>query len=323
MTKHFSEVIVIGGGVSGLTSAIRLLEQGHKVRILTRELPHQTTSHVAAALWYPYRVFPENRAVEWARVACEVFYQLAENPAAGVFLSTFLELYDTPMPDPWWKPAVRQFGRPTGKKLPAAYVDGYEIEAPIIEMPIFLPFLLDWFYRLGGMLEIRDCPHLAELAAPGRLLVNCTGVGARTFAADPTVYPIRGQVIRVQPREKIRRSIADEYGPMALTYVIARSNDCILGGTAQVDEWETVPDAATAADILRRCLVLEPALQDSTILEHKVGLRPGRPEVRLELEHLTPDAAVIHNYGHGGAGVTLSWGCAAEVATLAERFRKP
>ena len=44
---------------------------------------------------------------------------------------------------------------------------------------------------------------------------------------------------------------------------------------------------------------------------HRVGLRPVRPSVRLEAE-----GRVIHCYGHGGAGVTLSWGCADEVTQL-------
>jgi D-amino-acid oxidase len=44
---------------------------------------------------------------------------------------------------------------------------------------------------------------------------------------------------------------------------------------------------------------------------HRVGLRPVRPAVRLERE-----GRVIHCYGQGGAGVTLSWGCAEEVREL-------
>ncbi len=77
------------------------------------------------------------------------------------------------------------------------------------------------------------------------------------------------------------------------------------------------PDPATAAAIFERCAWLEPRLRDAAILEHKVGLRPGRPAVRLEAEQHSSGKRLIHNYGHGGAGVTLSWGCADEVVRLA------
>jgi D-amino-acid oxidase len=51
------------------------------------------------------------------------------------------------------------------------------------------------------------------------------------------------------------------------------------------------------------------------VIGHLVGLRPRRPAVRLELER-RDGKAIIHNYGHGGAGISLSWGCAQEVVEL-------
>jgi D-amino-acid oxidase len=101
------------------------------------------------------------------------------------------------------------------------------------------------------------------------------------------------------------------------TYIFPRSDGCILGGTAQKDNWSLAVDPATAADIRARCEQIEPTLHDAEVLAQLVGLRPGRHEVRLEVEHIGQRQAVIHNYGHGGAGVTLSWGCAAEVVQLA------
>ncbi|MFM7282729.1 MAG: FAD-dependent oxidoreductase [Planctomycetia bacterium] len=65
--------------------------------------------------------------------------------------------------------------------------------------------------------------------------------------------------------------------------------------------------------IIERCARLEPGLRDATVLGTSVGLRPARSAVRLEPES-SPAGRIVHNYGHGGAGVTLSWGCAQEVA---------
>jgi D-amino-acid oxidase len=73
-----------------------------------------------------------------------------------------------------------------------------------------------------------------------------------------------------------------------------------------------------AAAIIERCADLVPELRGVEVLEHLAGLRPVRPTVRLEAEPATGDTPrVIHNYGHGGSGITLAWGCADDVAELA------
>ena len=66
---------------------------------------------------------------------------------------------------------------------------------------------------------------------------------------------------------------------------------------------------------MSKCQSLWPELDRSKVVGVSVGLRPSRKEVRLEVENIT-GRKVVHNYGHGGAGVTLSWGCADEVVRL-------
>lgn len=70
------------------------------------------------------------------------------------------------------------------------------------------------------------------------------------------------------------------------------------------------PDPVIAQQIHERCAAIEPRLHDARVLEHRVDLRPTRPAIRLDTEHLD-DAVIVHCYGHGGARSTLSWGCAA------------
>jgi D-amino-acid oxidase len=84
-----------------------------------------------------------------------------------------------------------------------------------------------------------------------------------------------------------------------------------------VDNWSLQVDPALTQDILRRCTRIDPSLRDAEILAQPVGLRPGRHEVRLECEAISDSCAILHNYGHGTIGYTLSWGCAQEVVELA------
>src|SRR4051795_9612006 len=149
------------------------------------------------------------------------------------------------------------------------------------------------------------------MALPGLpdapLVVNCSGLGSRALAGDPSTTPVRGQVVVEQ--WGLEEWWLAEDGP---TYVIPRTHDVVLGGTDDAGEWARTPSPEGAAAIVRRATALVPQVATARSLRHKVGLRPARPEVRLERV-----GDLIHCYGHGGAGVTLSWGCADEVADLA------
>lgn len=309
------DVIVIGGGVIGLSTAVRLQEAGLDVRVSTATPLRETTSMVAAALWYPYKAYPEERVLDWGKRTFEVLQDLLQDQTSGVSMREGVGLFHEPAPEPWWKEAVPSVRRCEEAELPPDRRDGFAFYAPVIEMPTYLRYLLDRFVAAGGRIEERVVSSLQEAAREARAVVNCAGLGARELAEDYSIAPIRGQIVRVR-NPGLTRFWLDEENPEGLTYVVPRSEDCVLGGTAEEGNWDMQPDPITAAGIVRRCTTLEPSLRDAKVLEHKVGLRPGRPEIRLEHGELADGMPIVHNYGHGGSGVTLSWGCADEAVGL-------
>jgi D-amino-acid oxidase len=90
----------------------------------------------------------------------------------------------------------------------------------------------------------------------------------------------------------------------------------VCGGIRLPDRWDRTPDPAVTDRIVARCRRVQPRLRDAEIIEVVTGLRPDRPAVRVEAEPLG-SGLCVHNYGHGGNGVSLSWGCAREAAELA------
>lgn len=307
--------LVLGGGVSGLSAGIRLLQAGHTVTIWARDLSPHTTSNVAAAVWYPYKAYPEERVLGWAAATFGVFSQLEAEPSAGVMLREGIELFPYAAPDPWWKPAVPHFRHADVSELPPGYADGYVFEAHVVAMDKYLPFLMRRFTELGGQIEQRTVATLDEAFQHDSLVVNCVGFHARELVGDQSMLAIRGQVVRVA-QVGLTRFVLDDHGQDDIAYIVPRGDDIILGGVAQEGREGMAVDPETAVAIVQRCLRLEPRLRDATILEHRVGLRPGRPAVRLEREVYAPGQILLHNYGHGGAGVTLSWGCAEALVRL-------
>ena len=296
-----ARVIVVGAGVVGLSCAVRLLEAGHRVDVLARDLPLETTSAVAAAMWYPYRALPQDRVTAWASASYAEFVGLAGEPDTGVRMLTGTEVLAERTPDPWWRPAVPSLDRETA--LPVGYRDGWTFVTPVVEMPVYLRWLAARVESLGGTLTRMNLPGLPE----AELVVNCAGLGARLMAADRSVVPVRGQVLAVE-QVGLERWWLDAAGP---TYVVPRSRDIIVGGTDDEGDWSRTPSPETAREILARAVRLVPELEGAKVLRHKVGLRPVRPAVRVERR-----GPVVHCYGHGGAGVTLSWGTADEVVGL-------
>jgi D-amino-acid oxidase len=180
------------------------------------------------------------------------------------------------------------------------------VVAPVVDMPAYLRYLRRRAEAAGVEIEIRRLASLDEPVAP--VVVNCTGIGARELVGDPGVIPVRGQIVVVE-NPGITEFLVVEGTPA--TYFFPQGNTVILGGTAEIGDDNTEPDPDTAKAIVERCVRLEPLLAGARIVGHRVGLRPTRSTVRLERA-----GRVIHNYGHGGAGVTVSWACAREVTAM-------
>ena len=308
------EVLVIGGGVVGLSSAIVLAEAGYDVQVAARALGEATTSAVAAAFWYPYRAYPEDQVTRLAARSLARFAALRQDASAGVLWREALEVFPEPVAAPGWSIAAEGFAPADPATLPAGYRGGYRFRTAVVETPIYLEWLRARAGALGVRVVQRTLTSLDEALAERPCVINCAGLGARELAADPSVYPVRGQVVRVD-NPGVTQVWIDEHSGPAITYIVPRSGDVVLGGTSEDHQEDRAPNPEHTRQILARCAALEPRLAGARVRSVAVGLRPARASVRLAAE---PRGAglVVHNYGHGGAGVTLSWGCAEAVREL-------
>src|SRR2546430_1027009 len=307
-------VAIVGAGVSGLTCGILFAENGFEVSVLAEEIGDKTNSAAAGAIWYPYDVGPGAEVVPWALISYGRFLELARDPQTGVSLVELRVFSRTGpiMPPEWAQPfATRAL---EAGEIPAAFVGGFSIRVPLIETTKYLAYLKSRLTNAGGLItRAVRFNDLSELGNSFDLVVNCAGVGARELAPDPELEPHRGQVAIV---EKLDLSYAVVCDDPPLMYAIPRSADCVFGGTNDVSD-DRQPDSTQTARIIKECeRVLESSR--SVLLRERVGLRPCRKSgVRVAAERLRDGSTVIHNYGHGGAGFTLSGGCAQSVLELA------
>jgi D-amino-acid oxidase len=313
------KVVVLGAGVSGLTTAVVLTSQGYGVEVWTRDDPLDTTSCAAGALWGPYLV-NDDRVGPWAQETRDEFGKLAaDGPETGIRLVHGHEAARTAVPAPDWARSLPGFRPSTAGELPAGFVTGWWYEAPIVDMPTYLRYLCGRLAEAGGELCRRGVGSLDEALAAAPVVVNCTGFGARYVVPDGAVTPTRGQLVVVE-NPGVDTFFAEHDESATPTYILPQRDRVVLGGSAEPGSTDLAPDAAISAGILYRCAAVMPELRGATVVEERVGLRPSRPRIRVE-RVAAGDRLLVHNYGHGGGGITLSWGCAREVAALVEPAR--
>ena len=239
--NHISNVIVIGSGVIGLSSALELQGAGYQVRILTRDLPQQTTSVAAGALWSASDLHGELR--RWAEVSLKRFLPLTETAGSGVTLQRMREVFAEPMPAPWYREEIPFCQRMDKADLPAGMLDGFLIDVPMVAPPLYLDYLQRQFESAGGIIETRALTSLDEVAADAPLIVNCSGVGARQLAADAAVYPIRGQTMLVDAPQ-IDLGYMDNSD---VVHIFPRADGVLIGGIKKAQDWNQTIDPAIAA----------------------------------------------------------------------------
>lgn len=304
------DVIVVGAGVIGLTSAIRLAESGRAVTIWTADSPAETTSVVAGAMCGPYMPTGNERLDRWSAVCRDTFTELAGVPDSGVRITRGRLVSNLGDEIPPWAADLPGYAACAGDDA-AGFPVAFWAEVPTAEMPAYLRYLVERFIAAGGDLELRRIETLDEAAAEAAVVVNCTGTGARDLVDDDTVRAIKGQhVVVANPGLDTFLYERSTTGSWAGWF--PHGDHVVLGGVSVEDDWDREPDDEISAGILERCAKLEPRLRDPEILHVDVGLRPGRETPRLETERIG-DAVCVHNYGHGGSGVSWSWGAAADV----------
>lgn len=329
MIDSEAEVLVLGAGVIGLTTAICLAESGVTVTVAGADPPGRTTSAAAGAIWGPHLVGEDDRIGRWAAVTLERLLALSGQEAGADRLDGVVRTVrgvaasrEEGADLPGFAADSADIVACAASDRPAGYRTAWRLTGTTIAMPGYLDYLVSRLNRAGGngAFPVRKISSLNEagtLAPRARVIVNCTGTGARELVPDPDVIAVRGQVVLAAnpgiTEFFVGTSSAD---PADLTYLFPHGELLVLGGTEQTGDWSTEPDPATAERIIAACAAIEPVVSGAEILGHRVGLRPARPSVRLEAEQHGP-LTVVHNYGHGGAGVTLSWGCALDAAALA------
>ncbi len=301
---------VVGGGVVGLTSALRLADAGHTVRCV-RDVPAAgTVSAVAGGLWFPYHVEPRERAVAWGLVSLGRFTALAEDPSTGVALREGL-LVERAGPDRWWTEGVPGCRDATSGELPEGAGSGVVATVPLVAMPVYLDWLEKACLSAGVAVDEGRVGDLDEVEDD--IVVLATGLRSGELLPGVEVTPSRGQVALLA-NPGLEHWFVDDGFAGGMTYVLPHPGWVVCGGTDAPGGSEE-PDPAVHRAIVARCREAVPALRGAEVLGSRVGLRPVAPEVDLRVHELH-GRPVVSNVGHGGAGVTLSWGCADEVVTL-------
>lgn len=334
------KILIIGGGVVGLSTAHAISTKYGKrseIRIIADKYYDETTTYGSGGLWEPYQIAgtPDFQVDNWGKIAFEHFKELyysTNREKAGVRLLRAYQLYeDTDIINiPSWKDIVYDFEVIDGEKLskidkpliPTRFTKAITFKTFTVDQSYYLKWLTDKLVNMGVQFERRKLNNIDEVCHDGYdIIVNCAGLGASELLSDTEMYPIRGQVLRLDA------PFVENIYFFNKSYFIPNVDSLVVGGTAQKGDWSTEPRQEDTDRILNDAIAFFPQIATATIQNVWAGLRPGRTPLRLEMESKVKNetsnskrrSRIIHNYGHGGSGVTIAWGCAQEVAEMIEQ----
>ncbi|CRL02618.1 CLUMA_CG015799, isoform A [Clunio marinus] len=331
------KIVILGGGVNGLSSAVKIAEHFHRqdvqVTLISEDVSPNTTGDVSAGYWTPFLVegTSDEKITKWSKSSYDFFHQLWLNGLAeecGISMIPTYRLTSDPEGEeaPLWKDVVFGFTKLNSDETARlsrehnqTYTEGFHYITFCCEPTKFLPYLMKRFLAAGGRFIKQKINNIDEVSEFD-LIVNCTGLGSKEVTNDMKCFAIRGQVARIKaPWIYCIFNHTDDDG----NYIIPNTNDVILGGTHQVNDYSLEISKADSAFIFNGCKKIIPSIENAEVIKEMVGLRPGRKEIRLETELRRRNAPIIHNVGHGGSGVTLCWGCSDDVLQLTiELFKK-
>ncbi|RDD41544.1 D-aspartate oxidase [Trichoplax sp. H2] len=326
------KVCVVGAGVVGLSTAYCLANCGGniEVTVIAEKFSPNTTGDGAAGKWYPSHLSqtPEIDQRKWGSITYQWLLDLTFSDLAdsvGVSLVSGYHFFEYYPKDPHWKDMVLFFRRATNREIEKINENGYYVVKTgwfyttfFLNCETYLPWLMAKFRKLGGKVIQRRVESLSELGGKYDCIVNCSGLGSYQLADDKSLYPIWGQLARVNA-PWIKHFISFYSKEKKDAYIMPRATDVVLGIYNEPHRWENKVDDEIHEETMQRIYSVMPSLKNAKVTWKWSGLRPARPAVRLENDQLNVNGKklpIIHNYGHGGSGITLHLGCALNATKL-------
>jgi D-amino-acid oxidase len=305
---------VIGAGVVGLHVARVFAEHGYAVTVYAARVSPGTTSDVPWALIFPHLVPPTSEILRAIQVSNE-YYESLRAADVGVHPRTLYMAMDSRADaEPELLPfsgSYRGFAELAPSQVPGGYRYGWRVDTYWVDTRVFMPYLMNRVLQLGATVMLHRFASRDEmLALPHAILANCTGLGARDLLGDEAVYPVKGQVVTVNPVDLRDPILHDNH------HIFPRPDSAVLGGTQDKDVWDLTPSEDVTREIVEGNRRIVPSLRRDQVIDVRTGLRPFRDGgPRLEAE-IVGDKLLLHNYGHGGSGWTIAPGCAELVFGL-------
>ncbi|KAM3958381.1 LOW QUALITY PROTEIN: D-amino acid oxidase 2 [Aphomia sociella] len=318
------KIAVIGGGINGLSSAVKIKEKfkDADVVLISDEFSPNTTGDGSGGLWYPYLCgnTPEHLLIQWGLETYRFIQELWHEGGHDINLMPIYSLYKNKedFKRPPWSTKVFGYLELGPKQLnylselySGEYCAGETFSTFVVLPPSMLAYLQSRFKNAAGSIVNARVTSLQDsMLRDYDVIVNCTGLGSRDIVPDNAMFPIRGQIAKVSA-SWINETIMDHERD---NYIIPNVHLCVLGAH-QEHNYSRQVDIKDTKRILNGCQAIIPSLKNAKLLHQWVGLRPARNAVRLEQEK-KDGKLFIHNYGHGGSGFTLFWGCASDVVDL-------
>ncbi|KAL6821496.1 FAD dependent oxidoreductase [Trichoderma camerunense] len=340
MSHEAIPIVVVGAGVSGLTTAL----------LLSRQKNPEYTSPWAGATFIPVaQVGTKTAAFE--KATYHEFERLLHIPESGISLqdatvyqrkkdagSTRITSHAKMISREPWSKQILDCQVVSDTELHQEMEIAFNIKSMSVNPKIYLPFLVfqclgsGVVIKQGTIWSLKDAANMHASGEQASLIVNCTGLSASSLNGlgpdgfgDKTVSPVSGQTVLV--RNKVSRTVVisgTEDGDDELLYIInqGKGGATVLGGSHHQGNWNFQPDPRLAQRIMERAVNACPELGNGNgtagldVILHGVGLRPGRLDGPRIGASWVDGILVVHNYGHGGTGYKISYGCAEEVVDI-------
>lgn len=266
---------IIGAGVVGLSIGFRLIEVFNddiEVTIISEKFFNETTTYGCGGLWEPYQIAgtPDSVVNRYGKIAFDHFlslYYSKDAEASGVKLMNAYSLLtaDQDATEPSWKDIPFHFKVLTKEdlanmKVPSKYVAGFSFGTLVVDPKYYLRFITAKLKQMNVKFVQQLVEDISSLYAQYDVIINCTGLGAVKLLKDESMYPIRGQVLRV------KAPWMQSIWFFGRSYIIPNIDNVVIGGTAQKGDWNTTVSNQDTDEIMEAVCEIFPSIGTAPVV---------------------------------------------------------